>query len=104
MQGQGNVALGLALLLAWTPVVLVVFRVFGRRNGTIFAVIGGYLLLPPTFLTFQGWSHPQYFGKKGAIGLALIVAMLVWDARRLFRFRPHPLDAPALGMVIWAVS
>ena len=103
MANQGNMALGLALLLAWTPVVAVLFRVIGKRNATLVAVIGGYLLLPPTMIRYPLGLHTREFGKIGAIGLALGVAMVVWDWRRLIRFRPHPLDVPALGMFAWGL-
>ena len=103
MRDQGNIALAVAVLLAWTPVVVALFRVLGRRNGTLVAVIGGYLLLPPIIVSLPGRFHGVIFGKQGAIGLALAVAMLVWDAKTLSKFRPRPLDVPALAIMVWAV-
>ena len=104
MQALGNVPLAVAVLLAWTPLVVVLFRVLGRRRGTLFAVIGGYLSLPPTVVYLPGRLHIFLFDKQAAIGLALGVSMLIWDARTLFRFRPRPIDVPVLALMAWAAA
>ena len=104
MQALGNVPLAVAVLLAWTPIVVVLFRVLGRRRGTLVAVIGGYLLLPPTVVSLPGRFHDFLFDKQAAIGLALGVSMLAWDARTLLRFRPRPIDVPVLAFVAWAAA
>ena len=100
---QGNVALELSVLMAWSPVVVVLFRLLGRRRGTLAAVLGGYLLLPPVVLRMPGFFHFMAIDKDVAIGLALTFAILIWDARTLFRFRPSPLDVPMLALVAWGL-
>ena len=86
--------MAVSVLLGWSLVVPTVFRLLGRRNGTLIAVIGGLLWLPPGFTTLPIGPVLLRFDKQGAIGLALLIAMLVWDRRALLSFRPRPLDAP----------
>ena len=43
-----NQILATAVFLAWSPVVVVLFKLLGRRTGTLAAVVGGYLFLPRT--------------------------------------------------------
>jgi hypothetical protein len=93
--------LAIAVLLGWSLVVPLAFRVLGRRNGTLFAVIGGYLWLPPVVASLPLGFASLRFDKQAAIGLALLIAIVVWDRRAFWAFRPKPLDAP---MLIFAAS
>lgn len=102
---QRNLVLINFALLVWTPIVVVLFRKLGRRNGTLFAVIGGSLLLPPTGLP-DSWILSLFLNKNAAIGLALLTAILVWDHQSLLRFRPSWWDLPILvfSALMWLVA
>ena len=97
-----NQILATAVFLAWSPVVVVLFKLLGRRTGTLAAVVGGYLFLPRTWIRPPGLLHFLYFEKQAAIGLAIALAMLVWDWRLLLRFRPKAWDIPVLTFTGWA--
>lgn len=105
---HGNIGLAVAVLLGWSLAVPIAFRALGRRNGTLIAVIGGSLWLPPAYATLPLGLVTLRFEKQAAIGLALLIAMLVWDRRAVFAFRPKPLDAPMLifvgGMALTAIA
>ncbi|MFO0953215.1 MAG: hypothetical protein U0835_19080 [Isosphaeraceae bacterium] len=81
--------------------MVVLFRLIGRRNGTLAAVVVGGLFLPQNRVSIAAPWQTFYFERQAAIGLALAVAMLVWDARALARFRPKLWDAPFLAFTAW---
>jgi hypothetical protein len=83
-----------AVLLAWVPIVVILFRAIGPARAVLVGLLGGLLFLPvgqvklaPTTLAFP-------VDKYNVTGLALIVGVLIFDRRSLMRARPHWLDLP----------
>ncbi len=98
---QGNSLLAASVLLGWSLVVPTAFGIWGRRTGTLIGVVCGYLWLPPVAVYLPLGFASLRFDKQAAIGLALLIALVVWDRRALLAFRPKPLDAPMLIFVGW---
>jgi tetratricopeptide (TPR) repeat protein len=90
--------MALLVLLAWAPVVIVLYALLpGRRAATI-AVIGAWLALPPVNLPITGL--PDY-SKNTAATLGMMLGMLLFDPGRLLKFRPRWFDLP---MLLWCTS
>ncbi len=89
-----NSALIEAVLLAWPPVVLILFRAVGPRRAVLVGLLGGLLFLPPgrAMLGPPGFAFPV--DKWNVTGLALLLGVLIFDRRSLLRARPRWLDLP----------
>lgn len=96
-----------AVLLAWVPIVAILFRAIGPRRAVLVALLGGFLFLPigqvklaPTTLAFP-------VDKWNVMGLGMILGVLLFDRRSLFQTRPRWFDvamaafylAPLIGLV-----
>jgi len=92
---RGNPWAVIAAFLLWSPVVVAVFRVYGRRAGTLVAVVGGNLLLPGEAF-YPAAGFPLRATKELAAGLALALGVLSRDGLSALRFRPRWVDLPAV--------
>jgi hypothetical protein len=92
-----NIGLIEAVLLAWPPIVAVLFRAIGPRRAVLVGLLGGYLFLPvnQTMLGPSGFAFPLH--KFTATGLGLLLGAMIFDGRTLFRARPRWLDLPMAG-------
>lgn len=99
---QPNTGLINALLLAWTPVVVVLFLRLDRRLATLIAVVGGTLLLPNRWFTLSS-AIPYGFTQQDAIGLALGLGMLARERGALFRSRPRRVDFLVLAYTVFPI-
>lgn len=93
-------AIQLAVIAAWTPLVLVAFRARGPRRAVPIALLGGFLLLPGT--SEGAWTVLGTFvlNKRTIPGLALILAVGLFDRLALARFRPRAVDLAMLGYLL----
>ena len=82
---------GQILILAWIPVVLVVFMLLPARRAMVVSAIAGWLLLPPLGIGLAG--VPDYT-KTGAAILSILLATIIFEPVRLFAFRPRWFDLP----------
>ena len=89
-----NANLVLAVLLAWPPIVVALFRAIGPRRAALVGLLGGLLFLP----TGQVRLGPEPFAfpvdKWNVTGLGLLLGALIFDRRSLVRARPGRLDLP----------
>jgi hypothetical protein len=76
-------------LLAWAPLGLLLFALLRPRTASAVVLLAGSLLLPIIVLPLPG---PVQLGKHEAISLALLLGVLVFDARRIADYRPRVLD------------
>jgi hypothetical protein len=82
---------GQILILAWIPVVLVVFMLLPARRAMVASAVTGWLLLPPLGIALAGL--PDYT-KTGAAGLSILLATIIFEPARLLTFRPRWFDLP----------
>jgi hypothetical protein len=85
-------------LLGWIPAVIALFSLLRSRTAVIAAFLIAWLLLPNSGYNFQG--IPDYT-KVNATCVGVLLAALIFDSGRLFRFRPSALDIP---MLLWIVA
>lgn len=88
---------GLALI-AWAPLVLVLFSTLPARRAVVVTCIAGWLLLPEAAFRIEG-PLPDY-GKVAATCLLPLLAALAFDRRRVLSLRPIPLDLP---LFVWCL-
>lgn len=88
-------------LVGWIPLVLFFFARFKPQHAVIFAIVGGWLFLPPNpgayIKIIEG--IPVY-AKLNAPGIAICLAILVFDFPRLFTLRPR---LPDCAMLAWCL-
>jgi hypothetical protein len=73
-------------LLAWIPIVLVLFSLMPARRAVFYAILGGMLVLPEAALI----KIPLLsYNKLAAISISVMLGVLLFDGARLstFRFR-----------------
>jgi hypothetical protein len=78
------------VLYGWLPLVLVIFRDLRGHRALATVYVFAWLFLPSTAIHFR--SLPDYT-KVSATSLGVVIAMLLFEPRRLTSFRPHWLDA-----------
>jgi hypothetical protein len=92
------------ILFAWPVLVVLLFPLLRKRHAVIAAFVVGLLFLPqvewspenipkPKPLAYPGFE----FGKKNVISYAILLALVVYDPKRLFSFRLRWFDLPMLG-------
>jgi O-antigen ligase/polysaccharide polymerase Wzy-like membrane protein len=79
------------VLGGWIPIVFLLFLVLPRRKALLTAIVGGWLFLPVGIIRFPGLPD---FDKVNSVAFAPLVAVLLLDTSRLFRFRPNWRDLP----------
>ena len=83
-----------AVLLLWPLLVALLFRACGPRRAVLFAVIGGFLLLPvgQIKLDLPGFDFP--LDKWNVNGVAMLACCLLFDRRSLAKTRLQWIDLP----------
>jgi hypothetical protein len=81
------------VLYGWLPLVLVIYRDLRGHRALAAVYVFAWLFLPSTGLQFRGL--PDYT-KSSATSLGIVIAMLLFEPRRLTSFRPHWIDIPML--------
>jgi hypothetical protein len=87
-------------LLAWTPVVLMMFLILPPRRAVIVAFIAAWLFLPvpvPESLMIRGLPE---LDKMTVTCLAVFLGTAIFDKSRLLSFRFKRFDIP---MIIWCL-
>lgn len=84
-------ALATILLGGWIPIVFVLFLSLPRRTALLVSIVGGWLFLPVGIVRVPGLPD---LDKVNSTALAPLVAVLLLDASRVFRFRPGWRDLP----------
>ena len=84
-------------LLGWIPICLLLFAVLPPQRAVVIAVVGGWLVLPPTGIQFSG--IPDY-DKVVAPVAGVLLGTLIFQPNRLLAFRPRWFDLPAL---VWCL-
>lgn len=87
-------------LVAWVPVVLLLFAVMPPRRAVIVALLGGYLFLPE--FTFPMSGLPD-FSKSTATAYGLLAAVAIFDSTRLSRFRLSWIDLPIAAFIVVSI-
>jgi hypothetical protein len=97
-------------LFGWTPLILYLFqRTRQKHRALIFCFVAGALFLPEIQLSQVSPDAPDSnefkivilkFTKPNTISFAALLGALLFDRRRLFRFRPRWYDLP---MLVWCV-
>ena len=85
-------------LYGWLPIVLVIFRDMPGHRALVATYVAAWLFLPTDEIAFAGL--PDYT-KSSATSLGVIIAICLFDMKRLYAFRPHWLD---LGMLLYCLS
>src|SRR5689334_22683904 len=80
-------------MIAWVPVVLLLFSILPRHRAAAAAFVTGWLFLP--VVTYPIAGLPDY-SKITATCAAPLLAICIFDFRRLLRLRPYWADVPIL--------
>ena len=89
--------LALFALLAWVPLVILLFIMLPPRRAVIAAFLGGWMFLPLLRLQLQGIPD---ISKISATTASVMLAVLAFDGRRVLSFRPRWFDLP---MLLWVI-
>ncbi len=84
-------------LFGWIPLVLLLFLLLPPRRAVIAAFLFAWLFLPIAGYSIEGL--PDYT-KMTATSLGVMLGVVLFDAGRLARFRPHWIDVP---MALWCL-
>jgi hypothetical protein len=96
--GAGAVALTVPIvMLLWIPIVLLLFTQFSARKAVIISFLAAWLFLPQASMEIIGIPD---FNKMNATSYGILIATLLFDAKRITSFRPSWIDIP---MVIWCL-
>ncbi len=90
-------AFALIALLGWPFLVGILFLMAPDRRTVAFAIVGGWLLLPPYSLVFTGF--PDYTKVTASI-IGILGATILLAPNRLLQLRPGWIDLP---MVVWCL-
>ena len=80
-------------LIGWIPVVVVMFAMMPVKRAAAMAVIGAWLLLPPSRISLAGL--PDY-SKVSAASLGLVFGTMFFGTQFIVSFRPRWFDVPML--------
>ena len=87
-----------ASLFLWLPIVMILYTNFPPRKAVVYSYVYGWLFLPNIGFNLPGL--PDYT-KMTATGLAVFLAMMVFDLGRLLSIRPRWYDLP---IIIWCLN
>ena len=89
--------IALIVMIAWIPVVQVLFMMMPTRRAVIAAYLGAWLFLPVVL-----WPLPMLpdFSKMFATSVGVLIAVTLFDPGRFGTLRPRIFDAP---MLAWCV-
>lgn len=82
------------MLIGWVPICLILMAALPRRVSVVVAVVGGWLILPPSAIAISGLSS---FTKQSALTYGVLLGTLLFTPDRLLRLRPHWLDLWVIG-------
>jgi hypothetical protein len=85
------------VMIGWIPLILVSFSLLAPRRAVITAYLVGWMFLP--ILSWDLPGLPQY-DKTTATNLGVLAAILLFDTRRLARFRPGWVDLPLVCLCL----
>lgn len=89
-----------AVLIAWVPLVLLLFMSFPPRRAILTALIAGWLFLP-----IAGFDLTGFKSKNSVLSIGLLTAALLFDWARWRKIRLDLADAPFVVWCLWpAVS
>jgi hypothetical protein len=83
------------VLFGWIPAVLAMYAAMPARRAVIVSYVVAAMFLP--VYRFQTTGN---FGKETATSMIALPAVLLFDASRLFRFRPSLMDVPMLAFCL----
>jgi hypothetical protein len=94
-----NTAFASYVIVAWVVLAVAVFPSFPPQRGVLVILLSGTLFLP---VLDSGMVElgPVKFSKTNAVCYALLLACLLFDAKRLFALTPSWADLPVL---VWCV-
>src|SRR4051794_10191930 len=78
-------------MAVWIPTVLVLFAVLPSRRAVIVSFLGAWLFLPMVSYPLSGL--PDYT-KMSATCAGIFLATLIFDVKRVVRFKPSLVDVP----------
>jgi hypothetical protein len=81
------------VMAVWIPIMLVLFAVLPPRRAVIVSFLGAWLFLPN--MSYPVPMLPDYT-KMSATCAGVFIATMIYDAKRLLRFKPSWIDAPML--------
>jgi hypothetical protein len=85
------------MLVGWIPVVLAMFATLPARRAMLISFLAAWMFLPNA--TYKITGVPEY-SKMSATCLGVVLATLLFDARRWSEVRPSWLDIP---MLVWCL-
>jgi hypothetical protein len=86
------------VMIAWIPVVLVLFSRLPIQRALIVSFLIAWLFLPMGDIKLSGLPN---YTKMSATCYGVLLATLIFDIQRLQHFRPHWIDIP---MALWCLS
>src|SRR6478672_9790926 len=84
-------------LFGWIPLILVLFLTLPARRAVFAAYLIGWMFLP--MASFKVSGIPDYT-KITATNAGVLLGVLLFDSRRLVKFRPRWID---LAMAVWCL-
>ncbi|MBW4618439.1 MAG: O-antigen ligase domain-containing protein [Cyanosarcina radialis HA8281-LM2] len=85
------------VMLAWIPIVLLLFKQFSPERAVVISFIGAWLFLPQVIFPLPGL--PDY-SKMSATCYGILLATIIYDVEYLKSFKFGWLDIP---MLIWCL-
>lgn len=79
------------VMAIWIPAVLVLFALLGSRRAVIVTFLGAWLFLPMVNYSLPGL--PDY-SKMSATCAGIFLATIIFDVKRVVRFKPSWADVP----------
>jgi hypothetical protein len=96
-----------AAVMIWIGVLPLLFNSMPKRRALLINFIGGFLFLPELHDVVSSGEalpafdiRPFFFTKTNAMCYGFVLAVLLYDSKRLLAFRPKWFDVP---MMIWCV-
>jgi hypothetical protein len=95
------ISLATLAMIGWIPLILVSFSLLSPRRAVITAYIVGW-----SFLPVLSWDLPGLpsFNKVTATNLGVLAAVLLFDSRRMLKFRPGIVDLPMLVLCLCPIG
>jgi hypothetical protein len=89
------------VLVAWIPIILVIFNLFPSRTAALVSFVGGMLFLPQG----AGFRLPLIPDYTGAVATCygIIIGILLYDFERLTDFKVHWVDIPIISWCLCPV-
>lgn len=85
------------VLIAWVPCSLLLFATMPARRAALSVLTLGWLFLPNLEIPLSGIPD---FDKPGAVSYALLLGVVIFDAKRLATLRPRLCDVAVLAWIL----